>query len=53
MKKIALGLMFALGVTAVSAQTTAKAPVLSSLADSVSYYVGQTEGMFVSASHSS
>ena len=49
MKKIALGLMLALGATAVSAQTTAKAPVLSSLADSVSYYVGQTEGMFVNA----
>ena len=41
--------MLALGATSVSVQTTAKTPVLSSLADSVSYYVGQTEGMFVNA----
>lgn len=49
MKQILLITAILAGGSGISAQTTANPPALSTLADSVSYYVGQTEGMFVNA----
>ncbi len=49
MKKILLITTLMVSGLGLSAQTSSGEPVLKSLADSVSYYVGQTEGMFVNA----
>lgn len=49
MKKFLMTIAVAASAINLSAQTSGKQSALTSLADSVSYYVGQTEGMFVNA----